>query len=120
MKLVKIGDGYINPDKVISIEYVPYADINKCKIEVHLVNGLVAQEHVKTKSDIDNIISRLTGTDVVECAEQIRDCCQYYRDNENTDYCRGCPFFDSELNGCILTDSWYNEIDNPGDWYLDE
>lgn len=55
-----------------------------------------------------------------KCAEQIRDCCQYYRNNEDTNYCHGCPFFDDGLKGCILTDSWYNEIDNPGDWYLDE
>lgn len=122
MKLVKIGDDYINPDKVISIEYVPYADINKRKIEVHLVNGLVAQEHVKTKSDIDNIISRLTGTDVVECAKKIRDCCQTYRDNAETDYCQGCPFWYKGVyfTGCLLKDSTYNEVDNPGDWELDD
>lgn len=116
MKLVKIGDDYVNPDKVISIEYVSYADINKRKIEVHLTDGLVVQEHVKTKQDIDNIINRLTSTDVIECARKIRDCCRTYREEPETGYCQGCPFwFKSDYcHGCILRDGA-----NPGDWDLD-
>lgn len=122
MKLVKVGNDYVNPDKIISIEYVSLADINKRKIEVHLIDGLVVQEPVKTKQDIDNIISRLTGTDVVECAKKIRDCCQTYRDNAETDYCQGCPFWYKGVyfTGCLLKDSTYNEVDNPGDWELDD
>lgn len=121
MKLVKIGDDYVNPDKVISIEYVSYADINKRKIEVYLTDGLVVQEHVKTKQDIDDIINRLTSTDVIECARKIRGCCQAYRYNAETNYCQGCPFWYKGdcFTGCILQDSRRNEVDNPGDWDLD-
>ena len=121
MKLVKIGDDYINPDKVISIGNIFYADINKRKIEVHLIDGLVVQENVKTKQDIDNIINRLTSTDVIECARKIRDCCQTYRKNPETGYCQGCPFWykSGDGSGCVLRDDKYNEVDNPGDCDLD-
>lgn len=55
------------------------------------------------------------------CAKKISKCCQYYRDNVKTNYCHGCPFYqtDSYYTGCILRDSWRNEVDNPGDWDLD-
>lgn len=59
--------------------------------------------------------------ELYDCARKINKCCQYYRDNAETDYCRGCPFFynGSDFKGCILRDTWGNEVDNPGDWDLD-
>lgn len=54
-------------------------------------------------------------------AKEISKCCQYYRYNAETDYCHGCPFWykGDYFTGCILQDSRYNEVDNPGDWDLD-
>lgn len=56
-----------------------------------------------------------------EYAKKISECCQYYRDDAETNYCRGCPFFynGAYFKGCPLRDSWGNEVDNPGDWDLD-
>lgn len=60
---------------------------------------------------------------IIDCAKKISKCCQYYRDNPETDYCHGCPFYQNDYRysykGCILRDCWGNEIDNPGDWCLD-
>lgn len=64
---------------------------------------------------------KMTKEELWDCAKKISRCCQYYRDNAETDYCRGCPFFynGSDFKGCILRDTWGNEVDNPGDWDLD-
>ena len=62
-----------------------------------------------------------TKEELRDCAKKISECCRYYRDNEKTDYCRACPFWENEsyYTGCILLDRWRNEVDNPGDWDLD-
>lgn len=63
-----------------------------------------------------------TNNELIECAKKIRDCCREYRYNPDTDYCHGCPFWYKGVyfTGCILQDSRYNEVDNPGDWELDD
>lgn len=63
----------------------------------------------------------MTKTDLWECAKRIRECCQTYRDNPKTDYCRRCPFWYEGVSstGCLLKDHRGYEIDNPGDWDLD-
>ena len=63
-----------------------------------------------------------TNDELIECAKKIRDCCREHRYNPDTDYCHGCPFWYKGIyfTGCILQDSWHNEVDNPGDWQLDE
>lgn len=64
---------------------------------------------------------KMTKEELYGCARKISRCCQYYRDNAKTDYCRACPFWEngSYFKGCVLRDTWGNEVDNPGDWDLD-
>ena len=73
------------------------------------------------ESDFEGGLRMLTKEELYDCARKINKCCQYYRDNAETGYCRGCPFFynGSHFKGCILRDTWGNEVDNPGDWDLD-
>ena len=64
----------------------------------------------------------LTKEELYDCAKKISQCCQAYRYNAETNYCHGCPFCykGDYFTGCILQDSRRNEVDNPGDWCLDE
>lgn len=73
------------------------------------------------ESDFKGDVWMLTKEELYSCAKKISQCCQYYRDNAKTNYCRGCPFFynGSHFKGCILRDVCGNEVDNPGDWDLD-
>lgn len=73
------------------------------------------------ESDFEGGLRMLNKEELYDCARKISQCCQYYRDNAKTNYCRSCPFFynGSYFKGCILRDTWGNEVDNPGDWDLD-
>lgn len=75
----------------------------------------------KEKSDFEGDAGMLTKKELWGYAKKIRDCCQAYRYNAETNYCHGCPFWykGDYFTGCILQDSRRNEVDNPGDWDLD-
>lgn len=59
--------------------------------------------------------------ELYDCARKISECCKHYYGNEDTGYCRACPFFynGTHFKGCLLRDSWGNEVDSPSDWDLD-
>lgn len=118
MKLVKIGNEYVNPEQVVNVSCSRTMDGDKYVVSVYLIGGRVVKEVVTQRYSVKTVIERLTATstDIKACAKRIRDCCRTYRENPETGYCQGCPFWykSDYCHGCILRDGT-----NPGDWDLD-
>lgn len=120
MGLIRIGDGYVNTEQ---ISYISLKG-TQSSIRVKMVDGEYLDFPYKTRTEFEKIQDTLTCSglyNIMACAKKIRDCCQFYRYNPETNYCEGCPFYqkDSYFTGCILQDGRRNEVDNPGDWCLD-
>lgn len=115
MSLVKIGKGYVNTENIsyIALEGTPKS------IRVTMVDGEYLDFPYKNQEEFEKIQDALTCSGnygIMACAKRIRDCCRTYREEPETGYCQGCPFwFKSDYcHGCILRDGA-----NPGDWDLD-
>lgn len=61
MKLVKIGNNFINPDKVVNIRPLKYEGLDKYKLEIQLDSGLLIQEDINGERELKDTLFKLGG-----------------------------------------------------------
>lgn len=117
MKLVKIGNEYVNPEQVVNVSHSRTMDGDKYVVSVYLIGGRVVKEVVKQRYSVKTVIERLTttSTDIKACARKIKEYCAeraYGR-------CESCALYN---NGCFVGHAYKDElthsysVEAPLDW----
>lgn len=117
MKLVKIGNEYVNPEQVVNVSYSRTMEGDKYVVSVYLIGGRVVKEVVKQRYSVKTVIERLTttSTDIKACARKIKEYCAeraYGRYESCALYNNGC--FVGHAHKDEFTDSY--DVDSPLDW----
>lgn len=117
MKLVKIGNEYVNPEQVVNVSCSRTMDGDKYVVSVYLVGGRVVKEVAAQRYDVKTVVERLTAesADVKECARKIKEYCA----ERAFDKCKSCALYN---DGCFVDHAYKDEltddysVDPPLDW----
>ena len=117
MKLVKIGNKYVNSDYITGIWVSPFkTEDHMFIINIGFVNNKTMEVCTTDISEIDGIVNKAVDSDIVECAKKIKEYCARFAYGN----CRSCALY---RDGCFVDRKFDNNYDNeninvfsPLDW----